>query len=56
MDEDVRQFFNRCYQMRSKLVHGEVPRPTRDEVGVRAASLEVFVGHLLGVPLVDLQD
>lgn len=44
-------FFNRCYILRSKLVHGEDPRPTRDEVGTRAARLEFFVSDLLGAPL-----
>jgi hypothetical protein len=40
-------FFTECYGMRSALVHGRVPRPTRDEVGMLAAPLEMFVGHLL---------
>lgn len=51
--ETARQFFTRCYQLRSKLVHGYFPRPTREEVGVRAASLELFVSHLLSGQLLD---
>lgn len=39
--------FTQCYAMRSALVHGRVPRPTRDEVDALAAPLEMFVGHLL---------
>ncbi len=40
-------FFTQCYTMRSALVHGAFPRPTRTEVDSLAAPLEVFVGHLL---------
>ncbi len=40
-------FFTRCYEMRSALVHGRVPRPDRSEVDALAANLEMFVGHLL---------
>ncbi len=40
-------FFTQCYTMRSALVHGQVPRPTRNEVDGLAAPLEMFVGHLL---------
>lgn len=42
------QFFKSCYELRSKLVHGVYPRPTREEVGRAAASLEIFVSDLLG--------
>jgi hypothetical protein len=45
--ESATKFFTRCYEMRSALVHGHYPRPGRDDVSVRAAQLEVFVGHLL---------
>lgn len=47
MDERPTQFFTRCYAMRSQLVHGHYPLPTRTEVDRRAASLELFVSHLL---------
>lgn len=40
-------FFIRCYEMRSKLVHGHIPRPDRGEVDLLAANLETFVGDLL---------
>lgn len=40
-------FFMKCYEMRSTLVHGRVPRPERAEVDSLAAPLEMFVGHLL---------
>jgi len=40
------QFFTRCYDLRSKLVHGHIPRPTRDEIADICASLELFVGDL----------
>ena len=53
MDEAPRPFFMRCYELRSALVHGHYPRPDPGEVGNRAASLEWFVGDLLGAPLLD---
>ncbi len=51
--EPPSEFFTRCYALRSALVHGEYPRPDRDEVGTRAAKLEWFVGDLLGAPLLE---
>lgn len=42
-----RAFFTRCYEVRSDLVHGAVPRPTREEVDPLAADLEVMVNDLL---------
>jgi len=50
-DKDPSQFFTYCYDLRSKLVHGIVPRPTREEVDSAAAVLEQFVGDLLSRPL-----
>ncbi len=47
MDLSPSKFFTRCYEMRSALVHGHVPRPTMIEVDLLAANLTVFVGHLL---------
>ncbi|HEV2069439.1 MAG TPA: hypothetical protein VGR26_06565 [Acidimicrobiales bacterium] len=47
MDESPVTFFKRCYVMRSRLVHGDVPRPTWDDVNLRAANLESFVGDLI---------
>ncbi len=47
MGLDPEAFFTRCYDIRSKLVHGEVPRPTRADVGQHAAPLQRMVGDLL---------
>ncbi len=54
MDETPAKFFTRCYTMRSALVHVHTERPSAVEVGRRAATLEVFVQHLLSGPLIDL--
>jgi hypothetical protein len=50
------QFFTRCYTLSSNLVHGHVPRPAESDVGSRAASLEVFVGHLISGELLNAVD
>ena len=47
------EFFTNCYTLRSRLVHGRDPRPSRNEVDARAATLEHFVGHLLSGPLLE---
>ncbi len=54
MNELPDDFFTNCYTLRSRLFHGYVPRPTREEVGSRAAPLEQFVGDLLSLELLDL--
>lgn len=41
------RFFTSCYELRSRLAHGSVPRPPREEVDPKAAELERFVGDLL---------
>lgn len=46
-------FFNRCYEIRSALVHGSENRPSVHEVNIRAAQLENFVADLLSGPLLD---
>jgi hypothetical protein len=46
-------FFTNCYAMRSNLVHGKYPRPSRDDVDARAATLELFIGHLICGPLLE---
>ena len=46
-DQAPAAFFTRCYEMRSALTHGRVPRPGHNEVGVLAANLELFVADLL---------
>jgi len=50
---EAKDFFTYCYGLRSKLVHGYVPRPTRDEVNLAAVNLESFVGDLLSGPLLE---
>lgn len=45
------KFFGHCYSMRSSLVHGRYPRPSRTEVGTAGTNLEKFVGDLLAGPL-----
>jgi hypothetical protein len=41
------KFFSKVYATRSKLVHGQVPIPTFEQVNALAAPLEVFVSELL---------
>jgi hypothetical protein len=50
-DRTAPDFFSYCYQMRSNLVHGNLPVPTFEEVGGVAATLEVFVSDLLTGPV-----
>ena len=49
-DHSPSKLFKRCYTVRSHLVHGRMPRPTSQEVGSLAASLEVLVSHLIAGP------
>lgn len=44
------KFFVSCYDLRSRVVHGDTPFPTREEVGRFGAALEVFVADLLAGP------
>lgn len=53
MHETSQTFFTRCYEMRSRLVHGAYPRPSRSDVDQRAASLELFARDLLSLDLLD---
>jgi hypothetical protein len=46
-DEAPATFFTHCYELRSRLIHGLHPLPTRSEIDVWAAPLEVFVANLL---------
>lgn len=55
MGESPVKFFNACYKVRSQLVHGDASAPSRQEVDIRAASLEVFVADLLSVPVLGVQ-
>ena len=52
--ETAAQFFTNAYTMRSNLVHGHEPRPTRDEVSVRGAHLTVFVADILAAQSYDV--
>jgi hypothetical protein len=47
-------FFKYCYDIRSRLVHGELPPPTWDEVNSAAGSLEVMLSDLLSTDLLDV--
>ena len=47
------KFFTMSYELRSRLVHGAYPRPTRHEVDAHAAHLELFVRDLLSVELLE---
>jgi hypothetical protein len=46
-DKAPATFFTHCYQLRSRLIHGLHPLPTRSEIDASAAVLEVFVADLL---------
>jgi hypothetical protein len=46
-DQTPEKFFTRCYELRSRLVHGHRPRPDFGEVNARCAPLEMFVSELL---------
>lgn len=48
------KFFSHCYSLRSRLVHGDSPLPTRDEISSAAASLEVMMSDLLADGLKDI--
>jgi len=47
-------FFSRCYQLRSRLVHGDLPFPTREDVSAVVAKLEVMLSDLLSTDLLDV--
>lgn len=49
----AREFFTYCYNLRSKLAHGHMPRPSRDEVDIAALNLEAFLGDILSGPLLE---
>ena len=45
------EFFSHCYRLRSRLIHGDSPLPTRDEISLAAAQLEVMLSDLLSTDL-----
>ncbi|MHC4179216.1 MAG: hypothetical protein ACYSWU_17015 [Planctomycetota bacterium] len=53
-DVSAEKFFDRCYELRNRLLHGKLPLPSRQEVGQLAAPLEMMVGHLIAGPIRDL--
>lgn len=48
-------FFSYCYDLRSRLVHGNPPFPTQQEIGSAVGQLEVFVSDLLAGELLGVQ-
>ena len=53
MSESPAKFFSDCYEIRSDLAHGAVPRPSTTDVARRAGELQHFVGDLLSVELLE---
>lgn len=51
-----KQFFTRCYKLRSDLVHGAHPRPSHTAVDMQTSGLETMVGDLLSGQLLDAFD
>jgi hypothetical protein len=49
-DKVASEFFMHCYQLRSNLVHGNLPYPSFEEVGNTCGTLEVFMSDLLTLP------
>jgi hypothetical protein len=47
MDKKAPSFFSYCYNLRSRLVHGKHPMPSRQEIDSAVAQLEVFVSDIL---------
>ncbi|MCX5971863.1 MAG: hypothetical protein NTV14_10260 [Coprothermobacterota bacterium] len=47
-------FFGCCYRLRSRLVHGDLPFPTRNELSGVVAQLEVMLSDLLSTDLLDV--
>jgi hypothetical protein len=47
-------FFDECYELRSRLVHGDRPLPERDEVANAASGLEKMLSDLLSFDLLDV--
>ena len=47
LEQSPADFFKQCYGLRSRLVHGNQPYPTFDDVNIQAGALELFVRDLL---------
>lgn len=52
-DQAADKFFRSCYSMRSDIVHGNQPQPSRQDVVRSNIYLEQMVGHLLCGELID---
>ncbi len=52
---EAQRFFSKCYHLRSRLVHGAVPMPSREKVSIAAAHMEMFVSDLLSGTLKDIE-
>lgn len=48
--KSAQQIFRQSYGVRSRLVHGAIPRPAREDVGLLTAHLEHLVRHLIAGP------
>jgi hypothetical protein len=46
-DESPAAFFTHCYEVRSRLMHGHHPLPTRNEISHLTGTLRVFIADLL---------
>src|SRR5207253_2800796 len=49
-DERPAEFFRRCYEIRSNLVHGKHPIPSIQDLNERSPHLEMFIADLLSLP------
>ena len=47
MEMECDKFFDHCYAIRSALIHGHEPFPTRSEVSAAAANLETLVADII---------
>ncbi len=53
MDMPADNFFTYCYGLRSRLIHGLEPTPTRSEVSTAAANFETMVADILAKPILE---
>ena len=52
-DRSAEDVFLDCYDLRNRLLHGEQPLPTREEVSGLVSALDQIVSHLLAGPVLD---
>jgi len=53
-DVPADELFGRCYGLRSRLVHGDLPFPSREDVNTLVAQLEVMFSDLLSADLLNV--